>query len=66
MRQRKTLTESEARNFLSQLGEGLRYLHQQNIVHRDLKLGNMLLTKDSIVKICDFGLASHFDPDSKV
>lgn len=66
MKQRKTLTEPEVRIYLRQVVDGLRYLHQQNIVHRDIKLGNMLLTEDWKVKICDFGLASPFDPDARV
>lgn len=66
MKQRKTLNEPEARSYLRQLIHGLRHLHQSNIVHRDLKLGNMLLTEDMTIKICDFGLASPFKPDAKV
>ena len=36
---------------------GLQHLHAQNIVHRDLKLSNLLLTSDMQVKISDFGLS---------
>ena len=43
-----------------QLIEGLAYLHQQGIMHRDIKGGNLLLTRDGVLKIADFGLAREF------
>ncbi|HEX5035001.1 MAG TPA: serine/threonine-protein kinase, partial [bacterium] len=42
---------------LSQLGEGLEYLHRRKLLHRDLKPGNLLWRKDGEIKILDFGLA---------
>lgn len=54
----KRLNESEAKLISYELAEGVKYLHDKSIIHRDLKLGNILLTSDHIIKICDFGLAA--------
>lgn len=40
-----------------QLAEGMAFLHSQDIMHRDLKPENVLLDKDLLPKICDFGVA---------
>ena len=61
LKARKTLTESEVRYYLRQLVEGCRYVHSQKIIHRDLKLGNMLLNENMQVKIADFGLATRVE-----
>jgi len=55
---RKTLTEPEVRYYMQQLVDGCRYIHGRKIIHRDLKLGNMLLDSQMHVKIADFGLAT--------
>ena len=41
--------------------EGIRYLHEHNIIHLDLKPANILLDDDMIPKITDFGLSRCFD-----
>ncbi|KAL3319345.1 Serine/threonine-protein kinase plk4 [Cichlidogyrus casuarinus] len=56
------LNEDVARHYLKQIVHGLLYLHSHNIVHRDLTLSNLLLTKDMRVKIADFGLATRIEP----
>ena len=58
------MSETETANVLNQVVNGLLYLKKHNILHRDLSLSNLLLTKDLRVKIADFGLAtqlSRFD-----
>eukprot|EP00919_Chromeraceae_sp_WS-2016_P058159 GHVR01137997.1.p1 GENE.GHVR01137997.1~~GHVR01137997.1.p1 ORF type:complete len:101 (-),score=0.84 GHVR01137997.1:4238-4540(-) len=42
---------------MKDLLEGMAYLHERNIVHRDLKTSNLLYSNQGILKICDFGLA---------
>jgi 5'-AMP-activated protein kinase catalytic alpha subunit len=55
---RGTLSEPEAREVFGQIVTAVRYLHTvKGIVHRDLKLENIMLTKDGLVKITDFGFA---------
>ena len=49
--------EDETRFILAQLALALGYLHQKNVLHRDLKLENILLTEDGYIKLIDFGIS---------
>ena len=60
----KYLEEEEASYYYYQLINGLEYIHSKNIVHRDLKPENLLITKDYILKIIDFGLSNYHDIDN--
>ncbi|XP_045491516.1 serine/threonine-protein kinase PLK4 [Colias croceus] len=60
------LSEKAAADIFRQVVSGVLYLHTHNIIHRDLSLNNLLLTKDLNVKIADFGLATQLNgPDEK-
>ena len=56
---KRRLYEDEAALFYYQLINGLEYIHKNKIVHRDLKPENLLLSKNDILKIIDFGLSNY-------
>ena len=57
---KKRLSENETSFFYFQIINGLEYIHSLGIVHRDLKPENLLLTKEHLLKIIDFGLSNYF------
>ncbi|KAK0176155.1 hypothetical protein PV328_000320 [Microctonus aethiopoides] len=62
----KGFPEDQAAKIMKQVVQGLLYLHSHQILHRDMSLANLLLTKDMQVKIADFGLATQLSrPDEK-
>jgi len=54
-------TEPQIKCYMLQLLEGLRYLHNEKILHRDMKAANLLINNSGILQIADFGLARHYD-----
>lgn len=52
------LSESLIKSISKQMCIGLNFLHNNNVIHRDLKAGNVLLTNDAIVKLADFGVSA--------
>ncbi|VDP16092.1 unnamed protein product [Soboliphyme baturini] len=56
------LTSDHVKVFVYQILRGLKYLHSANLLHRDIKPGNLLVNSNCLLKICDFGLARVWDP----
>jgi serine/threonine protein kinase len=54
---KKRLSESDARLFLSEILIAIEELHKNGIIHRDIKLDNILIDKDGHIKLTDFGLS---------
>ena len=54
---KRQLSEIEIKHYCFQLLLAIEYLHKRNIIHRDIKLSNVLLSEKMEVRLCDFGLA---------
>jgi serine/threonine protein kinase len=62
VRKRRRLKESLAKYLFLQIIDGLRYMHSKGILHRDVKLDNILLDESGKLKICDFGVSRFWKP----
>ncbi|RYP17989.1 hypothetical protein DL765_004208 [Monosporascus sp. GIB2] len=60
------LKDNAAKRLFAQLVSGVGYLHKKGIVHRDLKLENLLLDRNRNIIITDFGFANTFDPTDEL
>ncbi|CAD26452.1 SNF1-RELATED PROTEIN KINASE [Encephalitozoon cuniculi GB-M1] len=63
IRRNGRLEEAYARSLFIQMLRAVDYLHTHSIVHRDLKLENVMISGET-VKICDFGLSTFYDSSS--
>ncbi|KAK8512797.1 hypothetical protein V6N12_030213 [Hibiscus sabdariffa] len=57
---KQPFSQSEVKCLMLQLLEGIKYLHDNWVLHRDLKTSNLLLNNQGELKICDFGLARQY------
>ncbi|GMF97715.1 hypothetical protein B5S33_g4859 [[Candida] boidinii] len=55
---KKGLPENEIRVYVKQILQGLKYVHEQGLIHRDIKAANILLDSNNVVKLADFGVAT--------
>ena len=55
---KRCLSLNEAMTYFEQIAEALAFAHSQQVIHRDIKPKNLLLSADhKVIKICDFGVA---------
>ena len=54
----RCLGEEETKTYIKQTLNGLNYLHEQGVIHRDIKAANLLLDSNNIVKLADFGVST--------
>jgi serine/threonine protein kinase len=59
----KRLSEREVQRILKQLIDAIIYIHSQQVIHRDLKLDNLFISKGGDIKVGDFGLACQLKSD---
>lgn len=62
----KKLTDSERISIIFDVSSAMKQIHSLGIIHRDLKLENILLDADNNPKVADFGLATLVDPSESI
>lgn len=60
------LSKVELEALTAQIIQGLHHIHKQGVIHKDLKLGNILMSRSGKVKICDFGLSQEIPSSGKL
>ena len=65
IKKQKSLQKAEAARIMAQLVSGLDYCHKRGVVHRDIKLENVMMDDRNNVKIIDLGLCAFYQPGQK-
>ena len=60
------IPEEKARFFFKNIAIGLAHIHTRSVLHRDIKLDNILLDTDGGVKLCDFGVSKILKKDQVI
>ncbi|PIC54899.1 hypothetical protein B9Z55_003966 [Caenorhabditis nigoni] len=55
LRQKNLITRQMFSDWVKEIADGMHYLHQNKVIHRDLKSPNILISAEDSIKICDFG-----------
>ena len=67
VKSREHLSETEGKHVFSQVIDAVKACHTNNIIHRDVKLDNLLITTDfTCIKLCDFGVGRSVKPGEKI
>ncbi|VDK82192.1 unnamed protein product, partial [Onchocerca ochengi] len=60
------LPEDDCRQIFAQIVSAISYMHSKNIIHRDIKAENVILSKPGWIKLADFGFACQVNPNGKL
>ena len=66
VKKRRKLSEKMAKFLFRQIILGIQHIHSKNVVHRDIKLENILIDFDNNVKICDFGIGKVLENEEEL
>lgn len=66
VRKRSKLSERISKYIFRQIIDALQYIHSKNIVHRDIKLDNILIDLNNNIKLCDFGVSKQIKSNERV
>ena len=66
IKSRGRIEENDAKSVFRQILYGLAHIHCRSVIHRDMKLDNILFDAEGGIKICDFGVSKIVKKDQKL